>query len=294
MTQTINVLKEYLEAKPLYEATYLQYINFFERLSVAEEPLNLEQIPVTWTPFAHYLGHNVVSTVYHFESCVVVSSMVPHFHAYPDPRAFVEAVSTFRPELVDTLWKYDVEWADRVPSSRRNKYVTTGREILITNNGSYHRPEIIDYFQHLDAYTPTKRNVVLVPCAADKPYPAPMHQAVLDRMPEDFYLANITGVLGVVPMDLWPVMPMYDSGIPNEWRLVNVAREYFKRNEHDRIVVYIDFYSLSLENALRQVGVLDRVTWVNPVEFYSNYLDLMEPQRLVRLEQAFAGTLEAA
>ena len=159
-------------------------------------------------------------------------------------------------------------------------------EILITNNGSYHRPEVMRYFEHLNNYTPAKRNVLLVPCAADKPYPAPMHQAVLKLLPDSFYLANITGVIGVVPQELWPVMPMYDSGIPNEWRLVDVAYSYFKRVEHCNIVVYIDFYSRALKTAFDQLGILDRVIWVNPVMFYHDYLNLLDPALLERLEVA--------
>lgn len=284
----INVLEEYLSKQPLYESTYGQYIEFFKRLATSPERLELRLIPVTWAPFAMYLGHTVINYVYEFPSCVVVANMIRHYNEYQDKRAFVEAVSTFRPELSDTLWKYDIEWAADVPAERRNRHVMPGHEILITNNGSFHRPEIMNYFPELDAYVPTKSKVVMVPCAADKPYPSVLHQAVLDIMPEDFYLANLTGALGVVPMDHWGIMPNYDAGIPNQWRLMNVAKKYFETHKHERIVVYSDFNCMPLHYGLRLAGVPDDiVTWVNPLIEYDNYLDLCAPERLAELRTAF-------
>lgn len=294
MTRIINVLEEYLQEQPLYENTYGQWIKFFQVLSEAQEAITLQKIPMTWVPFALYLGHQVESYIYKFPSCTVVGNMLPMFASYEDKRAFVEAVSTFRPELSDTLWKYDMEWKG-VPDWRRAQHVMPGHEILITNNGSFHRPEIVDYFPQLDSYTPTKKKVVLVPCAADKPYPSVLHQAVLERMPDDFYLACLTGALGIVPQDLWPIMPNYDAGIPNQWRLMNVAKNYFSKHPHSHIVVYSDFNCMPLHYGLKLAGIPDYVaTWVNPLIEYDNYLDLTQPQYLEKLEAAFAAIKSGA
>jgi len=293
---TINVKNEVLGLPGRYEDRYGHYLKFFQYLAESAVSVALHDVPATWAPFCTYMGHSVQSCVTnHFDSDPYVNAMVMVNHKMQDGRLFIEAVSTFRPELVDALWKYDMQWKS---VKLLNHVLPLGSDILITNNGSYHRPEITDYFEHLNAYVPTKKKVVLVPCAADKPYPAPMHAEVLKRMPSDFYLANITGVIGVVPQDLWPVMPQYDSGIPNEWRLVNVAREYFKRTQHTDIVVYIDFYSQALDNAFKQAfadlsnSEHPHITWVNPVQFYADYLDLRDEQRLLRLETAFASSSE--
>jgi len=131
----------------------------------------------------------------------------------------------------------------------------------------------------------------LVPCAADKPYPSPLHQAVLDRMPADFYLANVTGVLGIVPQAAWPTMPHYDSGIPNEWRLMRVAEKYFRLHRHDRVVVYADYYNEALYQAFCNVypphEFDSHVTFVNDVKFYYDYLPLLNPEYLKKLENVF-------
>lgn len=293
---TIDVKSEVLDMPGRYEDRYGHYLKFFQHLAESEFCISLHSLPATWAIFARYLGHRIASKIYFFDSCAYVEALDNVKTEFPDQRLLVEAVSTFRPELVDALWKYDMQWK----SIKNSTCVRPlGSEILITNNGSYHRPEIQGYFEHLHNYTPTKKKVVLVPCAADKPYPAPLHSDVLSMMPSDFYLANITGVIGVVPQDLWPVMPQYDSGIPNEWRLVNIARDYFKRTKHTDIIVYIDFYSQALLNAFQQAFLnLDNedhpnIQWVNPVQFYADYLDLRDSSRLSKLGQAFQRTTHA-
>jgi len=160
---------------------------------------------------------------------------------------------------------------------------------------------VMDYLREFrNNYKPTKKNVVLVPCAADKPYPSPLHRAVKNLLPsDDWYIACVTGVLGIVPEDLWPIMPHYDSGIPNRWRVMQMVKEYFGEFRHDRIVVYSDFYSEAIKAGLdalasRQpldldiylTGPTHRVDYVIPVEFYANYLDLMDPGYLNKLDAA--------
>jgi hypothetical protein len=283
---TIDVT-EYLKKEGRYEDQYGHYLQFFQRLAETTTFEHVAHCPSTWRPFVEYMGHQVTSTIHHFPSCEAVAAMYKHYEAFLDKRQFIEVVSTFRPELVDALWKFDMQWDVPEWVRKGQPRIGEGEEIIISNNGSYHRREIIEYFDKLEQYVPTKQKVVLVPCAADKPYPAPLHKAVLERMPSDFYLANITGVLGVVPQDLWPTMPLYDSGIPNEWRLYNVATEYFTRHKHTDIIVYLDFYGLSLQAALEKAGVTAGITWVNPVKFYADYLDLLDSSRLRALEEAF-------
>jgi hypothetical protein len=113
-----------------------------------------------------------------------------------------------------------------------------------------------------------------------------MHSKVLSMLPNDWYLMNATGVLGLVPQDLWSCMPWYDSGIPNRWRVQTTAFSYFKKFPHDKIVVFGDFYNQALEIAFQLLGIMDQVTFVNEVKFYYNYIDLLDPERLKKLEEA--------
>jgi predicted RNA-binding protein len=196
-------------------------------------------------------------------------------------RTTVEALCGFRPELVDALWKCDMEWStQRVPNEGR-------RDFIVTSNGSFFRPEVLHYInEELQAYKPTKKKCVLIPCAADKPYPSPLHQAVLDILPADYDLITATGVLGLVPQALWPVMPYYDSGVPYEWRLFNIAQWYFSRHAYHHVIAYTDFYSYTIAKALAHMPYL-KLDFVDEPVVRKGYLDLLAPERLEKLRTLF-------
>lgn len=268
-----------------YEDRYGGYLELFKLIAhtPAEQRVEVVNPPASWIPLLWHLSAKTTRFQLHFEHCAQVRALLRATKEMD--RTLLEVVCGFRPETTDALWKVDVQW--RCAPGRVRRYVPR-QEFIVTCNGSFFRPEIFNYEQQLERYVPSKRKLVLVPCAADKPYPSALHRAVLKRMPADYYLANATGVLGIVPQDLWPLMPHYDSGLPNEWRLMRTLRHYLKRFEHERIVVYADYYSEAIYYALESLDMLDRADFVNPVQFYADYLNLLEPQRLQRLEQAFA------
>lgn len=271
-----------------YEDRYGGYLALFKEVSDAidgGEEVMVTGAPWSWMPLLRYMGAEVVRPIAYFGAADnVAAAMLRH---QPGPqvltRSVVEALCALRPETVDALWKVDRQWKTQV------RQPAMEREFIVTSNGSFDRPEIQLYERALAAFRPIKTKVVLVPCAADKPYPAEMHKAVLARMPDDFYLANITGVLGIVPMDLWPVMPHYDSGIPNEWRTMNVVKRYFGEHSHSHIVVYCDFYNMAIDAGLKLAGGYSHgeVDFVNAVQFYPDYLNLLDEGRLSDLEAAF-------
>lgn len=274
--------REVLHAPGRYEDRYGKYLSLFEQVAKhpADSEVTVRNPPWSWVPLLHYLRAETLNPIEKFDHCRLIQRMFPVERApIRLDRTAVEVLCCFRPETVDALWKCDMQWKTKRP---RSEYKN---EFIVTNNGSYHRREILEYMQRLEQYTPPKKNVLLVPCAADKPYPSPMHKAVLGIMPNDYYLCNATGVVGLVPQDLWGIMPHYDSGIPNEWRLFNVARDYFVRNPHDKIVVYCDYYSIAIKRALESINQLDRAVFVNPVVFYYDYIDLLNPTRFNALKK---------
>jgi predicted RNA-binding protein len=204
----------------------------------------------------------------------------------PSDRTMIEALCCVRPELVDALWKCDMQW-----ESQRPVYVATG-PFMVTSNSSFHRAEVRDFLARIAHYKKHKKltpeqvartNVVLLPCAADKPFPAPMHEAVLSMLPDaTWYAAIVTGVCGIVPQEMWAEMPWYDSGIPNRWRVYTACRDYFRARPHARVVMYMDFYSEAVFDALNASNHSHAET-VNPVQFYYDYLDLGDNKRLLEL-----------
>lgn len=270
-----------------YEDRYGKYIDIFKQVLdkiEAGEHVTVYDAPASWVPLLRYIGAWVDSWRIHFDADELVTQLLSQSVGFT--RTEVEVLCGFRPECVDALWKVDAQWkSSHIKSEERT-------EFIVTCNGSFWRPEVRAYLDRLKAYVPTKRKVVLVPCAADKPYPSEMHSAVLARLPHDYYLMNVTGVLGLVPSDLWPVMPHYDSGIPNEWRVQNMVEAYFGQFEHESIVVYCDFYNLAIAAGLARSHRRGFV-FVNEVKFYFDYVDLLDPKRLRRLEDCIARSEEA-
>ncbi|QJT71092.1 hypothetical protein GR11A_00054 [Vibrio phage vB_VcorM_GR11A] len=285
-----------------YEDRYGKYLDIFKAVAETADGVNVFSAPASWIPLLTYLGATCSGVQLYFEHDKVVNGMLEEgMDGVITPssldRTTIEVMAGFRPELVDALWKSDMQWATKLPQKTLNAQHER-KEFIVTNNGSFHRKEVLDYGKALREYTPTKRHLVLVPCAPDKPYPAPMHQAVLNALHvtgcDDTYIANATGVLGIVPQDLWSIMPHYDSGIPYEWRLKNVFVSYFSQHEHDTIVVYCDFYNLAIKAAFDELshnnlwagGHAPSIEFVNEVKFYSDYLPLGSEDLITKLRKA--------
>ena len=286
-----------LQRGKTYEHTYGGWIKFFR--DCAEDPSDVWKVPATWAPFLTYLGCKVLSTVQYFNE----DALAPPPYAMQIAqqrgrlRELVEWVSSMRPELVDSLYKSDIEWAVA------NRQHTWRNDFNVTCNGSFFRPEVLAFIDKLRKHTPKPAELtVIMPCAADKPYPAPLHRMVSTVVRTAARYTTIeyviaTGVLGLIPQDLWDEAPRYDSGLPNEERVYNEATRYFRKltvKDTGRIIVYSDFYAPVVMDALLDVGHL--ASWpvrgpveatiaqaVHPEHAHVEYIDLMAPQHLMAL-----------
>lgn len=264
-----------------YEDVYGAYLDIFALIAGTppDEEVVVLHPPLCWIPLLRYLQCEVRSGQEYFPCDAVLVGSRWISPEVTLTRTEVETIVGLRPELVDALWKCDMQW-----KSARPRYESE-KSFIVTSNGSFHRKEVVQFMEQVSTYRSAYKNIVLVPCAADKPYPSPLHMSVLNLLGPSWELAVATGVLGIVPQSLWHQMPWYDSGVPNEWRLFQVAKQYFSVNKYDRIVCYIDYYSLALKAAFDALGRED-VVFVNPVQFYSDYLDLRDPARLAQLAAA--------
>lgn len=266
-----------------YEDRYQGFLRTFEDIAKTppRERVLVNSPPWCWVPLLRHLDCDIETPQLFFDHCsAVMGALIKHAdHGRMMDRTMVEVLCSFRPETADALWKCDMQW--KTPRALPYRPV---REFIVTTNGSYHRPEIIEYMDKLRAYKPTKSKCLLVPCAADKPYPAPLHSACLALMPDDFYLMNATGVVGLVPQDLWPAMPHYDSGIPNPWRLFETIQEYFSEHPHSDVVVYCDHYSMAIQEAFASIGQHHIARFVLPLKKYDDYEDLLSNEHLRTLK----------
>jgi hypothetical protein len=258
-----------------YESTYGKWIEFFRALALAPEPKRVV-CPFSWAPLVHYMGHEVVECVYWFDEDYL--EWPKDLDGLP-LRRLVEISSACRPELVHALYEYDTNWTGQ---HHRRRHTFDKGMMPVTCNGSFFRPEVLAYLEWFKTYRPdydTDGLTVLVPCAAVKPYPAPLHEAVRMVVDEPFTQIVATGVLGLVPETCWGTEPLYDSGMPYEWRLMTVVQEYFTREPHGNLVVYGDFNYPSIERGLASAGQQARFVpvWGKDASGYAN---LLSPRNL--------------
>lgn len=284
-----------------YEDVYGTYMEIFRELATYEGQWVARDVPGSWLPLFTMLNIVVERVAFKFEhDQLVAAAWNAANNGTQLDRTALEALCAFRPETIDALWKLDRQWTlheDRIHFTRKEEHFK--REFIVTGNGSFDRPEVVAYEKALAAYTPTKKRVIMVPCAADKPYPSHLHAKVIELLEElgvrdQWYIANATGVLGIVPEDLWPVMPYYDSGIPNQYRLMRIAKDYFSRTEHEAIVTYMDFYTRSFDQGVSFSDYRGGMIHVNEPRFYYDYLDLLDNVRLSKLRQAIINYSAAA
>lgn len=241
-----------IPAGETYEDRYSGYIDVFRRVAELDEEISVTAIgaPFTWVPLLSYLGAYCVQSREVFPSCVCAALMDTCSAQTPalDRRTFLSVVCSFRPETADALYQCDMIW--RTPRCRNASERLAQPEFIITTNGDFHRHEVLKFMSTLDVYDWSQhKKLVIVPCAADKPYPSELHRRILEFMPSDYEMVIATGVLGLVPRPLWEFMPHYDSGIPNEWRLMNRARKVFDEDDFDLIAVYSDYYAYAIDCA---------------------------------------------
>lgn len=272
-----------------YEDVYSGWLGAFKEVAESKVPIRVVGAPHVWTPLMLYLGADVVKPEPHFPcdewwTGAGITAAWRVAKANNEARDFVEHACSCRPELVDALWRADRVWHTYSPFS-----APTGSDFVVASVNAFDRPEIKEYEKKLTAYRPSPsiKRCVITNCAADKPYPAPLHKAISERLPDpSWHMVTATGVLGILPEELWADAPYYDSGWPNFERLRAVATDYFRRTRYERVVVYTDLYAPVIAEAL---GAL-RVPAAFPLDlkWRTGYLPLTEPVLLERLEHALA------
>lgn len=253
------------------EDAYSGWLELFR--VVAEAPNGTVQFPLPpagWVPLLWYLGLRYDD----------VAAEWPVNERWT--RSQVEQACAAEPVLVDALWKADMQWS----GERRH---TWENEFPIATYSGFWRPEIRQYLNDLRSHSPTHRNCVLVPCAADKPYPAPLHSAVRSTIGPNWEIIVVTGALGLVPERMWPKAPNYDAGLPNESRVIEYVGRYFcdwHVGHYSKIVVYSDYNAWAIRMGLSAAQCLAQIDYLFGVERRYDYLDLLAPGHLERLGNA--------
>ena len=279
---THNALSFIQQSHSRYEDRYGSWLQFFKQ--VAENPqVVITECPRCWAPFLFYLGATIQSEIRHFsEDRWVAAGVYKTAFSIGRLREYVEVCSAMRPELVDALYKADMEWKSQIGAWRHTKQ----KQFQVTCNGSFFRPEVLNYLDVLTSrlkYDPLIKGAVFVPCAADKPYPSPVHTAVMNLLNPFEEIVIVTGVCGVVPKSLWPVMPHYDSGLPNELRVTQWVQNICLKRQYKYVVSYCDFYNPAIKEGFEKVH-FEHSYFVHRCERYIPYQNLLSASSIERLK----------
>lgn len=260
-----------------YANLYGHWLWFFKQVAESKDEITVCNVPESWVLLLRYLGATIHNTSNYFKED---SIKCPYPVDKSLTRLAVEASVALRPELADALWRSDTIW------NTVGRDHTKQQEFNVCSYNSMYRPEVLTYFEILTRYKlpSSVHGCVISSCSAIKPYPAPHHKAIKELLPEGFHQVIATGVLGIVPEELWQHMPLYDSGIPNLWRCMDIAEWYFNKYKYRVIIVYADFYNRALARALARVSA--QIIWVNPVSPTSEYTDLASVESIERLRSA--------
>jgi Domain of unknown function (DUF5591) len=232
-----------------YSTLYDFYMKFFHRIARTRGEVYVKSPPVSWIPLLEYLRVNVASPECYFPvdlTCAKLGFGSPNLWLHAN-RTVYEALCSFRPECIDALYKLDSGIWSRYRVRTLKEHKDFRADFTVTTNAGFHRPEVLAYLELLHKYKPTKNKVILLPCSADKPYPSLLHKKVIEILPNDYYIMNVTGTLGLVPQHLWPKMPLYDAGLPNHWRVFEETKFYFDSFAHKDVLIYVDFYGEVLD-----------------------------------------------
>lgn len=246
-----------------YEETYADRLRFFREIHRA--PLGVVVAPYNpaYTPLVWYLGGDVDSP--------------------PLTRGAVEAACARRPEMVDALWRADM----RDQGTTRHRWE---EEFTIATYSGFYRPELLR-FMRLIQETPKKGSngvLLLIPCSADKPYPAPAHRLIIDavRRFSGFDLAVVSTATGIVPEELWGRMPRYDNGLPLFDRIHETVPGFLRAREYHTVINYTDMLQADVSEAVMRCAKVKLVTPV-PLPRRCDYKDMTNPAWLKELTQCF-------
>jgi len=157
-------------------------------------------------------------------------------------RVLVEATAALDPLIADVLHKLDRRPA-RPASASAVKISLTGWQ-------SYGRPEVLNFEDRVQkSVTVNSETAVLLPCSRKRPYRLSRTHAQLWRglgqlgkTPEEVDQIVISS-LGVVPASFWddPIVAVYDSGVPDIYRVLRLMRAYFGRAKYAQVIDCLEF-----------------------------------------------------
>ncbi|MEM9409747.1 MAG: DUF5591 domain-containing protein [Planctomycetota bacterium] len=124
-----------------------------------------------------------------------------------------------------------------------------GKNLLLNSWHCYNRPSLLDLEKRVIESSIDEENVLILPCSMARPYD---RSRTHRRMREVFagegynideYLQVVISSIGIVPEQFWndSAVVSYNSGVPDVYRTLRLARNFFSRFKFKRVVSVLSY-----------------------------------------------------
>lgn len=153
-------------------------------------------------------------------------------------RVLLESASVYDALIADCIYIVDnslegsiqkaAEFGPEFPNTRK-------RTVLLNSWLAYGRPEVRDLSARCMQVRQGREAAVILPCSISRPYDrSRTHRSIYDLLQMTGYRLEtfdriVLTSLGVIPQELWndQIVMSYDAGVPDIYRLLRLAREFF-------------------------------------------------------------------
>jgi len=204
--------------------------------------------PKDYVPLVLYLGHDVdfasvrdttLGSMEFFPVDFVVETSREALKEEGKLRDLVEIFANSSPRVADILYRIDHMGVTK------DKRIAGRKKINFSSWASYGRSYIRDISKEMANFVDDKEKCLILPCAGRRPYnESKIHKEIYPGVEdlESFGKVVVTS-LGVIPEKFWnhSVVLSYNAGVPEVWRLYQLCKVYFTKNNYKEYRNFIEF-----------------------------------------------------
>jgi len=238
--------------------------SLFRKVIEQKESIVFVGFPRQWLPFFEYFGIEWSKTVKPFEYIPLFSDLtesqvlkiIKTARKNSSLRILVECTSILDSILSDFLYIIDNTLKVENPIEKNeldNSEIGPKRPLKLNGWQSYGRNSILKLEKAVNMVEPSSTKAVVLPCALKRPYyKSKTHKRIYSILEEQGYnLRSLHKIvitsIGILPEEVWemPQVLYYDAGVPDVYRILRLARSFFKRCKFTTIIDCLNFEPFS-------------------------------------------------
>jgi hypothetical protein len=235
--------------------------------------------PRQWLPIFEYFGLDWSQTIEPLEyipffSDLSESQLLRIINAARNNlslRPLVESTTIYDSVLSDFLYIVDNTLKIENPIETKElelSEIGPRRPLKLNGWQSYGRNSVRQLETVVDSVEPSSPEAVALPCALKRPYHrSRTHKRIYDIIKERGYdLSKLHKIvitsLGVLPEEVWdmPQVLCYDAGVPDVYRILRLARRFFKRCAFTTVIDCLNFEPFSdVLRIVQKEGFIEKI-----------------------------------